>query len=334
MAQGALVAGQSVGIGSLPHRSARAAAELSLRALDLATVPTVPLRDPAEGMIAQAVVGLRGFSLGPYGSIAVDVTQVDPLAPVVTDLQGHEFGGLRAFLKAAEGRQSAVKWQFVGPVTLGLALMRAGVPTSTAFDQAVRAVRAHVSSLLEAVAAALPGCPQVVFLDEPSLGDLMQAGFPIPPDVAIDLVSGALAAIEPSAVAGVHCCAPEADWASLIAAGPGVLSLPVSNRLEDVAGYLGQFLERGGWIAWGVIPTDGPMPLSADRPWRQLSELWCQLVRRGCDPVRLRVQSLISPACGLALHTPAVAEHIYRLTTDVARRVQDQAAATRFNIGA
>lgn len=331
--QGALVAGQSVGIGSLPHRCARAAAELSLHALDLPTVPAAPRRDPAEGMIAQAVVGLRGFTLGPYGSIAVDVARIDPQAPILTDLNGPALGAMREFLRQAEGRQGPVKWQFVGPVTLGIALMRAGVPIGLAFEQAVAAVRAHVANLHAAVEAALPGCPQVVFLDEPSLGELMQPGFPLAPDRAIDLLSGALAAIEPRAVAGVHCCG-HADWASLIAAGPTVLSLPATPRLEEIAGYLSQFLERGGWIAWGVIPTDGPMPLSADRPWRHLSELWCQLVRRGCDPVRLRLQSLVSPACGLALHAPEVATRIYRLTTDVARRVQDQAAATRFNIGA
>lgn len=328
-----LAAAMSTGIGSLPHRDAAAAAQLALDELDLPAIPSLPRRSPAEGMIAQAVVGLRGVSLGQYGSIAVDVAELDPLAPVVTDLAHDAFGGFRAFLAAAKGRQAPVKWQLTGPITLGLALLRAGALPSVAFEVAVRAVRSHAQLLLDAVAEHLPGCDQVVFLDEPSLGGLMEPGFPLPPDVAMDMLSGALAVIEPVAVAGVHCC-DAVDWATVLDAGPCVISTPISPRLVDVAGYLGRFLDRGGIVAWGVVPTDGPLPTSAERPWRQLSELWCQLVQHGCDPVRLRQQSLLTPACGLALHDEAVAAQVHRVVHQVASRVHDQAVATRLTVGA
>jgi methionine synthase II (cobalamin-independent) len=255
------------------------------------------------------------------------------MADVRTDLAHDAFGGFRAFLAAAHGRQAPVKWQFVGPVTLGLAMLRAGVPLHDAFEASVRAVRGHVQHLIEAVDAALPGCPQVVFIDEPSLGELMQPGFPIAPDTAIDLVSGALAAIEPAAVAGLHVCA-RADVASLLAAGPAVLSVPVHLDLAESAGYLIRFLEAGGWIAWGAVPTGGPILTSVERPWRQLSELWCRLVEHGADPAMLPRQAIITPECGIGLHTPAVAERIFRLTAEIGRRVADQAVATRFVLGA
>src|ERR1700712_4986442 len=161
----------------------------------------------------------------------------------------------------------------------------------------------------------------------------MQPGFPIAPDTAIDLVSGALAAIEPSAVAGLHVCA-EADIASLLASGPGVLSVPVHASLAESAGYLIRFLETGGWIAWGVVPAGGPIVTSVERPWRHLSELWCRLVEAGADPTQLRRQSIVTPECGLGLHTPAVAERIHRLTAEVGCRISDQSVASRFVLGA
>jgi methionine synthase II (cobalamin-independent) len=328
-----LPSGIATGIGSLPHRDPTEAAQFSLRALELPAIPTLPRWSPAEGMIVQAMVGIRGITVGQYGSIAVDIHRIDPMADVRTDLNHDAFGGFRAFLDAAKGRTGPVKWQFVGPVTLGMAMLRAGVPLHNAFEAAVRAVRGHVQNLLDEVAAALPGCQQIVFIDEPSLGELMQPGFPIAPDTAIDLVSGALAAIEPSAVAGLHVCA-EADVASLLASGPGVLSVPVRASLADSAGYLIRFLEAGGWIAWGVVSTNGPIVTSVERPWRHLSELWCKLVEHGADPAMLRRQSIVTPECGLGLHTPAVAERIHRLTAEVGRRVSDQAVATRFVLGA
>jgi methionine synthase II (cobalamin-independent) len=328
-----LPSGIATGIGSLPHRDAAEAAAFSLQAIELPAIPTLPRRSPAEGMVAQAMVGIRGITVGQYGAIAVDCRRIDPMAPVTTDLHHDAFGGFRAFLTAAHGRTGPVKWQFVGPVTLGLAMLRAGMPVHDAFEAAVRAVRTHVQNLLAAVAEALPGCPQIVFVDEPSLGELMQPGFPVAPDTAIDLISGALAAIEPTAVAGLHVCA-ESDIAPQLAAGPGILSVPVRMSLAESAGYLIRFLEAGGWIAWGVVPTGGPITTSVERPWRQLSELWCALVEKGADPVLLRRQAMVTPECGLGMHTPAVAERVHRITAEVGRRVRDQAAATRFALGA
>lgn len=327
-----LPSGTVTGIGSLPHRDAADAAAFSLR-LPLPAIPTLPRRSPAEGMITQAMVGIRGITVGQYGSIAIDTQRIDPMAPVTTDLAHDAFGGFRTFLAAADGRSGPVKWQFVGPVTLGMAMLRAGVPVHEAFETSVRAVRAHVQNLLDAVARALPGCVQIVFLDEPALGELMRPGFPIAPDTAIDLVSGALSAIEPTAVAGLHVCA-DADIATHLASGPGVLSVPVRASLADAAGYLMRFLEAGGWIAWGAVSTAGPIPTTVERPWRTLSALWCRLVEQGADPVLLRQQAMITPECGLGLHSTAVSDHVHRLAIELGRRVHDQAVATRFVLGA
>jgi hypothetical protein len=165
------------------------------------------------------------------------------------------------------------------------------------------------------------------------MGDLMSPGFPIAPDPAIDLLSTAMAMLEPTATVGVHCCA-DADVASLLAAGPAMLSIPLDARLVDVAGYLGRFLEDGGYIAWGAVATDGPIATSSERAWRLLSEVWCELVNRGCDPVELRQRSLVTPACGLGLHSPQVADRVLRLTREISRRVNEQAVASRFALGA
>jgi methionine synthase II (cobalamin-independent) len=284
-------------------------------------------------MIPQGLVGMAGISVGQYGSIAFDATSFDPEAAVITDLQHDAFGGWRAFLVAAAGRKAPVKWQFVGPVTLGLALVRAGLSSDIAFEVSVRAVRCRVRQLAEHVRQTLPGCRQVVFIDEPTLDELMGAKFPIAPDTAVDLVSAALAAIEPVAVTGLHVCAT-ADIASLVAIGPDVLSVPVDLRLLESAGYLARFISDGGTIAWGAISTEGPIAMSVERPWRKLNDLWCELVQRGADPAQLRQQSIITPECGLGTHTPAVAERVHRLAAELSERVRDQGMAKRFSLGA
>ena len=69
-----------------------------LREYDVPAIPSLPRRSPAEGMIAQALVGISGVTLGQYGSIAVDADRLDPAAPVATDVGHDAYGGLRAFL--------------------------------------------------------------------------------------------------------------------------------------------------------------------------------------------------------------------------------------------
>lgn len=328
--------GTATGVGSLPHRDAHAAAEFALREHELAVIPSLPRRSPAEGMIAQAVVGVHGVTLGPYGSIAVDLDAIDRHAPVRTDLGSDAFVGFRTFLDhavAAGLDGQPVKWQFVGPVTLGVALERAGLPASEAFAVASSSIRAHLAALADAVEHRLPSSPQLVVVDEPWLVDLMSEEFPIPPDEAVDLLSGVMASTQGRTTVGVHCCAPT-DWASVIAAGPQLLSLPATSDLVSVTGYLQSFLEHGGWIAWGAVATDGPIGVTAGRAWHHLSGLWCELVQHGADPVLLRRQSLVTPHCGLGMHTPAVAERVCRTVSDISRRVRDQATAARFVLGA
>jgi hypothetical protein len=331
-----VAAGAATGVGSLPHRDTRAGVEFSLREHELMMIPSLPRRSPAESMIAQALVGLAGVTVGQYGSIAVDVDRIDPAMSVQIDPHSDAFVGFRTFLDVASERGLAgapVKWQFVGPVTLGVALTRAGVPADVAFAVALRAVREHAASLRAQVIRALPGSPQLVVFDEPWLGDLLADDFPIAPDEAIDLLSSAMASMQPHVTVGVHCCA-RTDWASVLAAGPQLLSLPATGDLPSVSGYLQRFLEHGGWIAWGAVATDGPIGVTAGRAWHHLSSLWCELVQHGVDPVQLRRQSLVTPHCGLGTHTPVVAERVCRTVRDISRRVRDQATAARFVLGA
>ncbi len=331
--------GRLVGIGSLPHRDAAAAAAFAMSEFDIATIPSLPRRSPAEGMVAQAIAGLPGVSLGQYGSFAVSPERLADDVPIVTDLGSDAFVGLHAFLDLARTVRhdgKPVKWQFVGAVTLGVALQRAGIRNTSAFAIAARAVRQHVANITAAVADALPDSPQLVVLDEPALVDLMAPDFPIPPDQAVDLISTSMAAASSAAAdvtVGLHCCGP-CDIATMLATGPQMISVPVSEDIADYAGYLARFLEDGGVIAWGVVPTDRPTGPSADRYWRRLSATWCALVERGLDPVTLRRQSLVSPSCGFANHQVSHARRLTRLAREVGEKVRSQASATRFALGA
>jgi hypothetical protein len=118
-----------------------------------------------------------------------------------------------------------------------------------------------------------------------------------------------------------------------LAAGPDVVHLEAAEVDVDDAVALGRFLDGGGWIAWGAVPTNGPIGEQSSPLWNALLGTWSELTRRGCDPVRLRRQALVAPACGLAGHGPTQAQHAMSLARELGNRVHDQAVATNAVVG-
>ncbi len=295
-------------------------------------------------MVPQALVGIRGVSVGHYGGISVDLAALDIDAPVVTDLSADSFGGFAAFLDSVASRDTStlrhVKWQFVGPVTLALALERAGLSSNVALPLALRAVRSHVSALQSAVADAFGDITQIVVLDEPSFAEALEPGSGLDGVDIVDTVSGALAAVESGHIAGVHCCA-RTDWRALLATGAGLLSVPVPSpsdddareAMVDAALRIADHLEHGGRIAWGSVRTDGPVPTTVERPWRNLMDAMCDLVRAGVDPLALRKRCFVTPECGLASHSEALATRVMSLAGEVGERVRQQSTASRLTLG-
>src|SRR5262245_24146507 len=325
--------GLATGVGSLPHVDPDAAAALSLRRHpSLPAIPSLPNRSPWESMLGQAVAGLPGVTVTDAGpQIVGDGPPVG--ASPETDLEHEAFGGLRAFLAAAQGRTQPVKWQVTGPVTLGMGLLHAGMKVPAAFEVAELAVPARIKALGAAIAEALPDAGQVIVVDEPGLTGLAHPGFPIPPRQVVDLLATALGAADQVGATGVHCCGTT-DWGLVDQAGAAIMSMPADHGAIRSSAVLADFMARGGRIAWGAIPTDGPRADNVDRYWRALAAVWCELVRAGCDPVRLRTQAIVTPECGLAPHTVEQADRMLALTQDLADRVLDQAVATRFSLGA
>ena len=332
----ALAFGATTSVGSLPHRDRREAIEFVLeRTPELPAAPTLPALEPLEMMIPQALWGVHGVDIGDDGLCRVDDYSVlDPCRPVGDpELLGRPFETWRMFLAAIAGRTSPIKLQLTGPITTGLVLVDAGVPPELAFQVSAQAVTQRTRSLIALADRLAPGVGRLIMFDEPSMVGGLRSELMASADQIVDLLSGALAAAESGATTGVHVCG-SADWRLVLQAGPQVLSMPVGADVTASAGAIGSFLERGGWIAWGAVPTDGPMGEKPSRFWRQLSAQWCELVQNGCDPVLLRRQALVTPVCGLAMHDEVQADHVFGLCRALSEKIHDQVTGIRLSVGA
>ncbi|MFM7060915.1 MAG: hypothetical protein ACKOZL_07000 [Actinomycetes bacterium] len=328
-----LVPGLATGIGSLPGSDAARAVEMVLAETPrLPFVPQLPNRSPREGMLAQWLEVLPEVTVAPDGAIVVDRDAASGAPTITIDPASHS--GLVALLAAARGREEEfgrIKVQMTGPLTLGVALMRAGLPSALAFERAKVCAAEWAAHLQATVEARLPATRMMLFLDEPALVRWAGGDDPIERDDAIDVLSSTLARV--TCVTGVHVCG-DGDLRVAHAAGPDVLGLTASDALVAESDTIMRHLEADGWIAWGAVPTDRPIGDSTEGPWRRLVGLWCDLTRRGCDPVRLRTHGLVTPACGLAGHGESQAVRALRVAREMADRIGDQAVAARLTVGA
>jgi len=331
---GAIGAGTATAIGSLPHRDAHAAAALTLRCLpELPAAPQLPRRTPREGVVAQWAGAVSGITVRDDGTIEV-TGPVDPRGELLTRFDTETHSGLLTFLEVAAAQPLPprhVKVQVAGPLTLGVAFVNAGIDAEVAFPLGARVTRAWAGAIEALVSTRLPAAKLVCFLDEPALVCWRGADGPIDREVATDVLSTALAGCP--GVSGVHVCG-QGDLRLALDAGPQVAHFDVGTLDLDGASTLSRFLDGGGWIAWGAIPTHKPVGEQPQPLWKALLDAWCELTRRGCDPVQLRAQALVAPACGLAGHGESQAERAMLLAREIGDRVHDHAAATKLAVGA
>jgi methionine synthase II (cobalamin-independent) len=99
---------------------------------------------------------------------------------------------------------------------------------------------------------------------------------------------------------GVHCCAAP-PWEVLVALGVQVLSFDADRDLasaEAHADSLRSHLQRGGSIAWGIVPVNAE-DVRAEHRVQRLCESFRRL-ELPHRPTRFLEAGFVTPACGLA----------------------------------
>ena len=315
-------------MGALPFR-------IQLPAGLATTIGALPQLRPFEAAKVMTEL-LPRLPAGPTVTISLDGE--DPYLEIdLRDDRGDgavdPFGPVREFLESLRGRVEPVVLSLTGPVTIDLGLLERGFDHAEAAAIAHRLVERRARRVLDLAAQLLPGAPVLLFLEEPGLANSMHPTFPLSPDEIEELVSGVVEPIATDAMIGVQ-VSGRADWALLLRTGISVLGAPISARLESVAAELQRFLEGGGFIAWGAVPTDEPLGSGVERLWRRLSGIWADLAQAGLDPLLLREHSIITPAAGLGGFGLSQAAQVMKLTAELSERVFNQVVGARLSIGA
>ena len=164
----------------------------------------------------------------------------------------------------------------------------------------------------------------ICFIDEPILSAFGSSTYvSVKRDDVVARIGEVVQAVQADgALAGVHCCG-NTEWSILIDAGVDIVNFDAFGFGETIAMYapaVKAHLERGGALAWGIVPTSTaireqtPEGLAA-----KLEKLIDHLASKGIDRQLIVRQAMVTPSCGTGSMEPADAMKVFETTAAVSK---------------
>ena len=326
-------------IGSMPHTDPQAACEAINHYLkDIPAWPQLPRRSFLENMYVQFSQGFPGVVV-EENRIYIDRSRdLDkPLEelyaaylennidkyPVSPDYAA----GLHRFLALKNLSPLAVKGQVTGPVTWGLTVTdenkRAIIYDDVLGDAVAKLLRLKTSWQEKKLSQISKNT--IIFVDEPYMAAFGSVGVQLSKERIISLLEEVLAGI--SRLKGVHCCG-NTDWSVLLGTSVDIISTDTYNYAQSLSLYpdeVKKFLDRGGTIAWGIIPNDEQSVAkeSVASLNDRLEEAMAPFTRKGIRFKQLITQGLLTPSCGLgSIATEEAARRVLELLAELSIRIR------------
>lgn len=319
-------------IGSLPHRDPEEASRLVLDHLRaIPHWPQLPQRSLLEDMVHQFLEGMPGLREDERGlwvetegedwEAFYEALEVGDLAPFA--ISRERARGLYAFLDLIPAYSPPfIKGQVTGPITLGFCL-KDGQGRYAFYDDQIRhaiigLLRAKARWQVERFREVLPEAGVILFFDEPALAGYGTPQMSFPRELALEAFREVREGVE--ALVGIHVCA-NTDWPMVLEGGFDIVNFDAYGYADSFLLWteaLGEYLEEGGTVAWGVVPTqrealrgEGALGLA-----RRLEGMVQGLLKGGIKEEGIR-RSLITPSCGAGTLTQEEALRVYRLLGEV-----------------
>jgi len=333
--------GMSLAIGSMPHRDPLRAVRLIREACPQAPCwPQLPALGFQENMMAQFGEAVPCLRMDPEGKrlfFARPEAHPDELTAFYEGLFQAERSGdpgafalspafargffafLEDFASPGETPPPQVKGQITGPLTFGLSILdEQGLPAlydDTLADVVRQAVR--MKALWQVRQLQSLRRQGILFVDEPILAGFGSAAFiNLSRGQAVSTLGEIFSAVKAAGfLVGSHCCA-NTDWSLLVEAGVDIINFDAYSYVDSLGLYadsLAGFLKNGGFLAWGMVPSQQP----ASRPtpedlFGRLDRGIRMLADRGLPREELHRNLLLTTSCGLGTLTEEAAERALR----------------------
>jgi len=338
--------GLATAIGSMPHPNPEAACRVILDSIpEIPIWPQLPATDFRESMEIQYSEGLPGAVLDPAGGKMHFGTGGDITSELEKFYENYMAENLDHFKispafsrgiyemeRILTSRKPAglryFKNHVTGPITVGLGRTdenkRAIYYNEMMRDVVVKGTEMKARWLLRRFKRL--GVPQICFIDEPILSAFGSSTYvSVQRSDVVQYLREVIAAVhKEGGLAGIHCCG-NTEWTILVDAGADVISFDAFDYGETIAYYPGpmrEFLERGGVLAWGIVPTSAK--IAAETPESLLCRLRSavdNLAGKGVPNALIWDRCLVTPSCGTGSLPVDLAERVFSHLGAVSRRL-------------
>lgn len=340
-------------IGSIPTSSHQEALDLVF-----SHTPAIPLwpqlpGNPLEGMLSQFIEGLPGITekddrtyfdsesadfeeehlafFEDYLAVSEDFSLLEDSRFKVSRERAN---GLYLLLDTVKEKEdiAALKGQITGPFTV-LTGLKDQNNKDAYYDPTLREIVLKGLAMKAAWQVSFlrqRDYPVILFMDEPALAGLGSSSFISisREDIAADQTEIINGIHQAGGLAGVHVCA-NTDWPLLLSLDYDIINFDAFSFFDRFVSSLDEinsFLDRGGIIAWGIVPTSAEDIVSQDCD--ALTSLWekqaSALVNDKREMKDILRQTLITPSCGTGSLSRENARKVLELTRDVSARLRDK----------
>jgi hypothetical protein len=329
----------ATGVGALPHNDpVQACSDILSIFYDFPYVPTLPDRGQLESIVYNDSEQMPGRIIRDdrilYDSTNDTITAIekvfaDYLESNISPYALHEkyASGFIEMMKHDLSNAPILKCQVTGPVTFGMQVVDAEkrpIYYDTQLADMLSKLLALRARWCEKEMQKRTGVKEtLVVLNEPYLASLGSSVVPIDQDTVRSgwqdiaaLVDGGL---------GVHCCS-NTDWDFVIGLNPSVISIDAYATAKEFLLYsdaICGYLERGGVIAWGIVPADFQLfsKETIDSLFGRYVAIRTDLCTRIPESL-FDQQSLITPSCGIRFADRNGAIAIMKAAAEISVRIR------------
>jgi len=202
-----------------------------------------------------------------------------------------------------------IKGQVIGPFTFGTSTFDKD-KKCVFYDETYREVITKMLTLkalwqVKEFRKVSPNSKNIIFIDEPTMSQLGTSAFiTVTKEDVQDTTNQIVDVLHKyNILVGMHCCG-KADWSILLGTNLDIINFDAFSFAENFSLYsqeLNSFIDRGGKIAWGVVPTLDVDALEKTNE-AELSSVYENaknlLVSKGIDEQKIINASMLTPSCG------------------------------------
>jgi methionine synthase II (cobalamin-independent) len=330
-------------IGSVPHQSAEQACDFILRNFqDIPFWPQLPQKSFKENMYTQFVEGMPGIVIDEINQkLYFNTTEnfMKELEKLYSAFLSNnlDYGaispsfaqGLHVFLAKLEHRDKKprfIKGQITGPISFGLLVTdchkKPAIYSEMLRDAILKTLALKIRWQESQFKKFATTSQTIIFIDEPYLMSFGSAFISLSKEEVVASLEELLSSVQ--GLSGIHCCG-NTDWSLITETSIDILSFDAFDYAESLALYpqsIKKFLDQGGILAWGIVPSGLPKPEqitheSTSSLIKRLESAMKLLTEKGIDKQLLVNQSLITPNCGTGSMPVELAERTLKICCEI-----------------